>query len=303
MPRAHRALAVGLTFLAEAVRICRSQDVQVAPGGAAELPPTSLNQAKTLPQDVSPGVMQWILAVILSAILVSGLVRVYRVLRKGENMPLIRAAPEGMRPVQCGACRTVQYATSQGRIFICFSCRSANRLPTDVPLLHSSDLVEHTGPLRSFEFKKGGENFWQELKVETLAEDATPPQAVQLPPAVNTVAEADDTIVPVTFGRQMESEDEEAGQGENQGSVADGNELGVPQCVVCLDSPGNMVLLPCAHGGVCEECATRIAQNRASGGAHCPHCRSQIQTLVKIHEIEGDLAKGIEYRIPMARHV
>lgn len=83
-----------------------------------------------------------------------------------------------------------------------------------------------------------------------------------------------------------------------------------------------MVLLPCAHGGVCEEpmdgwetfaigervlyaevsrpsanfeehsdifkrveqrtwqeCVTRIVQNRAFGGAHCPHCRSNISSL------------------------
>jgi len=72
---------------------------------------------------------------------------------------------------------------------------------------------------------------------------------------------------------------------------------------VCLDMPGNMVLLPCAHGSVCEECVTRIVQNRASGGAHCPHCRSNIQVLVKISEIEGEIARGLELRIPMARAV
>eukprot|EP00434_Breviolum_minutum_P030320 symbB.v1.2.026820.t2/scaffold2709.1/size72633/3 len=79
------------------------------------------------------------------------------------------------------------------------------------------------------------------------------------------------------------------------------NDGGLPQCVVCLDETGNMVLLPCAHGGVCEDCVTRIVQNRAFGGAHCPHCRSGISTIVKLQEVEGELAKGVELRIPMAR--
>eukprot|EP00435_Cladocopium_sp_Y103_P052509 s916_g16.t1 len=85
--------------------------------------------------------------------------------------------------------------------------------------------------------------------------------------------------------------------------TASNAENGLPQCVVCLDEIGNMVLLPCAHGGVCEECTTRIVQNRAFGGAHCPHCRSAISTIVKLEEVEGEMAKGIELRIPMARPV
>merc|ERR1711862_493982 len=102
---------------------------------------------------------------------------------------------------------------------------------------------------------------------------------------------------PIVIGRPSVNQSEVDSNASNRTSDASG----LPQCVVCLDLIGRMVLLPCAHGGVCEDCVTRIVQNRASGGAHCPHCRSIIKTLVKIHELDGEIAKGIEYRIPMAR--
>merc|ERR1712100_933679 len=70
----------------------------------------------------------------------------------------------------------------------------------------------------------------------------------------------------------------------------------LPQCVVCLDLPGNVVMLPCSHGSVCEECATRIVQNRASGGVHCPHCRSTIDLLVKISQVDENVLRGEEMR-------
>merc|ERR1719188_788270 len=91
----------------------------------------------------------------------------------------MRHVPEGMRPVECGACRTMQYVTTHGRIFICFSCHSANRIPIEAPRTDQQDLVAPTGPLRSFEFKKGGENFWQELKQEEISEAQE--SAVEIP--------------------------------------------------------------------------------------------------------------------------
>lgn len=220
-----------------------------------------------------PGTLHWALAVILALILIAGLFRSYRILKQTQNLTVVRHAPEGMRIVECGNCRTPQYVSAHGRIFICCGCHCANRIPLDAG--RAEELVIPEGPLKKFEFKKGGENYWQEVSQEELED------GVEL------------ALTPSRPQRALEVDVETASNAEN----------GLPQCVVCLDEIGNMVLLPCAHGGVCEECTTRIVQNRAFGGAHCPHCRSAISTIVKLEEVEGAMAKGIELRIPMARPV
>ncbi|CAL1126214.1 unnamed protein product [Cladocopium goreaui] len=64
-----------------------------------------------------------------------------------------------MRIVECGNCRTPQYVSAHGRIFICCGCHCANRIPLDTG--RAEELVIPEGPLKKFEFKKGGENYWQ----------------------------------------------------------------------------------------------------------------------------------------------
>lgn len=232
-----------------------------------------------------PGAFHWVLAIILGAVLFGGLVRVYRVLQKGDSVTPARQAPEGMRPVECGNCRAMQYVMTHGRIFICFCCHSANRIPAEAPRGdQQAVLIQQTGPLRRFEFKRSGENFFEETKREDV--EATPDSN-----ATTQSVSQDNMVKPGTLGRQ--ASDTESNTSSKQGVL--------PQCVVCLDAMGNIVLLPCAHGSVCEECATKIVQNGASGGVHCPHCRSNIDIVVKIVEVDGDVAKGEEVRIPMAR--
>jgi hypothetical protein len=231
-----------------------------------------------------PGAIQWALAVILAALLIGGLIRVAHVLRGMDALALMRSAPQGMRSVECGSCHTLQYVGTHGRIFMCYGCHAANRLPIDPPRGEQTELIAPTGPLKRYEFRKGGENFWQELKQEDVEEGFIIPEP----------------SFAVVIGRRA-TDDSEI-QSNASGSTTEGIP-GIPHCIVCLDSAGSMVMLPCAHGGVCQICATRIAQNRASGGARCPHCRAAIQRLVKIHEVSGDTAKGVEHRIPIARPV
>eukprot|EP00931_Biecheleriopsis_adriatica_P080383 TRINITY_DN53745_c0_g1_i1.p1 TRINITY_DN53745_c0_g1~~TRINITY_DN53745_c0_g1_i1.p1 ORF type:complete len:299 (-),score=48.11 TRINITY_DN53745_c0_g1_i1:70-966(-) len=252
-----------------------------------------LTPGASKPQEHGPGTLHWVLAVVLMLVLLAGLVRAYRVLRQTQHLTIIRHAPEGMRTVECGSCHTAQYVTTHGRIFICCSCHSANRIPVDAPRAEPQELVIPAGPLKKFEFKKGGENFWQELSQEELEEDAAEQlqQQTRIESADANEQEDSSKPKPDLIGKV---------DMENTSNLA---EDGMPQCVVCLDNPGCMVVLPCAHGSVCEACVTRIAQNRAFGGAHCPHCRSAISTIVKIHELDGEMAKGIEFRIPMARAV
>ena len=45
-------------------------------------------------------------------------------------------------------------------------------------------------------------------------------------------------------------------------------------CVVCMDAPLQMVLVPCGHMCVCEECAQQISQ--------CPICRKPTQSTMKV---------------------
>mmetsp|Transcript_27984 Transcript_27984/g.51354 ORF Transcript_27984/g.51354 Transcript_27984/m.51354 type:complete len:382 (+) Transcript_27984:122-1267(+) len=287
------------------------------------------------PSNLTPSVIHWILAIILGVALVAGLVHVYRVLQKEDAIsPVRRLPPEGMRAVQCGACHAMQHVTVHGRIFICFSCHNANRIAMDISSDQQQELVTASGPLRRFEFKREGENFFQ----ETMRADVEPGSEETANPSSTLVesnaasCEAPESNVPsatndCTPGNQVQdgpsstSGDIELGTAPATGEVApqvvgrttSDNpsessrksrpewQWGLAPCVVCLDMPGNMVLLPCAHGSVCEECATRIAQNHASGGAHCPHCRANIETLVKITEVEGTVVKAIEHRIPIAR--
>lgn len=275
--------------------------------------------------DLAPSAIHWALAVFLGVTLVGGLLRVARVLQKDDGITPMRHAPEGMRPVQCGACGSMQHVILHGRIFICYSCHAANRIAMDPTGPEEPALVAATGPLRSFEFRREGENFFQETQRLEI-EDAEAAQLISKD--VNIPANATDTVVAAETAPDLEA-------GENNGKAIDTDPRlsprilghanvdsevisncskpskqsrmsrmsanGLPTCVVCLEDPGNMVLLPCAHGGVCDGCITRIAQNRASGGAHCPHCRSIIETLVKIHEVSGTNIKGVEFRIPIAR--
>jgi hypothetical protein len=73
----------------------------------------------------------------------------------------------------------------------------------------------------------------------------------------------------------------------------------IPHCSVCMDAPGDVVLLPCSHSAICEECAKHIAKNKSVGGSHCPRCREDIKSLLRLSELypEGD-AKGVPIVIP-----
>lgn len=289
--------------------------------------------------DLAPSAIHWALAVILGVALFGGLIRVVRVLQKDGGISPMRHAPEGMRPVQCGACHAMQHVTMHGRIFICFSCHSANRIAMDPAGNDEPQLVAATGPLRRFEFRREGENFFQEthrLEIEDAEAAQLIATAVPSPGTGNASANSSTADAPAREGNVVSNPgDVEAGANSvspdatgptphivghvdselisNHSVCSKGSKKskqsrfsrmsanGLPTCVVCLEDPGNMVMLPCAHGGVCDGCITRIAQNRASGGAHCPHCRSVIETLVKIHEVEGSSVKGVEFRIPIAR--
>ncbi len=73
----------------------------------------------------------------------------------------------------------------------------------------------------------------------------------------------------------------------------------IPHCTVCMDGAGDVVLLPCSHSAICEDCAKHIAKNKSVGGSHCPRCREDIKKLLRLSEVypEGD-AKGVPISVP-----
>ena len=73
----------------------------------------------------------------------------------------------------------------------------------------------------------------------------------------------------------------------------------IPHCSVCLDGVGDIVFMPCAHGGFCEDCARQVAGNSAVGGAHCPRCRKSIDQVFRIIKVlpPGNLVKVIDLEV------
>eukprot|EP00929_Paragymnodinium_shiwhaense_P019019 TRINITY_DN13098_c0_g2_i1.p2 TRINITY_DN13098_c0_g2~~TRINITY_DN13098_c0_g2_i1.p2 ORF type:complete len:209 (+),score=35.40 TRINITY_DN13098_c0_g2_i1:149-775(+) len=45
-------------------------------------------------------------------------------------------------------------------------------------------------------------------------------------------------------------------------------------CEICCEETARVVLVPCAHGGLCEACADQILRR---SNRHCPHCRGHVE--------------------------
>lgn len=47
-------------------------------------------------------------------------------------------------------------------------------------------------------------------------------------------------------------------------------------CVICMDNPYDVVIVPCGHYCICEECSVRLV----AVGMDCPICRGKIEAAV-----------------------
>ena len=68
--------------------------------------------------------------------------------------------------------------------------------------------------------------------------------------------------------------------------VLDDNDEG-PICCVCMDSPPQVVLVPCGHMNICDPCAREWKKKRNVGegkkcGGSCPTCRRKIKKIKPI---------------------
>ena len=76
---------------------------------------------------------------------------------------------------------------------------------------------------------------------------------------------------------------------------------GEESCTLCMDNAADTVLLPCSHGGICSSCADALVRRALlNGGALCPHCRSHITSLVRLSEVNDQVARGEEVSLPRA---
>lgn len=57
------------------------------------------------------------------------------------------------------------------------------------------------------------------------------------------------------------------------------------ECVICLQSVADHVVVPCFHLCMCEDCAFVLKQQaeRKPNDTHCPKCRTTVQTIHKIY--------------------
>jgi hypothetical protein len=72
----------------------------------------------------------------------------------------------------------------------------------------------------------------------------------------------------------------------------------IPICSVCLEGVGDIILEPCGHGGICEDCARHIALNKAVGGPHCPLDKRPIDHILRIGELHPDFVKARTLELP-----
>ena len=53
------------------------------------------------------------------------------------------------------------------------------------------------------------------------------------------------------------------------------------ECVICLDSVPDTILIPCNHVCLCKECSVKVTSVRVHGGPICPLCRQPIERVDK----------------------
>jgi hypothetical protein len=71
----------------------------------------------------------------------------------------------------------------------------------------------------------------------------------------------------------------------DDGKNFDFNDTFVNLCKLCFDKPADVVMLPCRHGGLCEECLRRslFIKPAHKGGMSCPWCRKKIIEVIKMY--------------------
>lgn len=72
-------------------------------------------------------------------------------------------------------------------------------------------------------------------------------------------------------------------------------------CTICFSAPADVVVLPCRHGGMCEDCVRRSLRSRpvCRGGTNCPLCRTKVQEVIKMHDESAVNMYGYAIRVEL----
>lgn len=175
--------------------------------------------------------------------------------------------------VECLKCHAANTVASKSMAMICSNCRTVNR----VHHLPRGSVVKSetaTGDAAETGSRKSS-SVSRRLSIVDFENPTSNPVSLPNSPDVYQLSDG-----PV-----------QSFSGDGSSTSIKAEELCV--CSVCVENPGDMVLLPCNHGGLCDACARHIAFNNAVGGTHCPKCRSSIHGLLRIGEINKDSIRCI----------
>jgi len=174
-------------------------------------------------------------------------------------------------PVACAVCSVRQGVPRNANIFVCYSCHSANFVERDRGLPVSNYSPSPTSSGRKVSLHKITDTFFK-------VDEPRPSDSSDIAPAV--------------IGAQ------DPGALSDPKASVDGD---ANLCTVCMDSPADTVMMPCAHGGICYKCADALVRKHLlTGGAKCIHCRSNIASLIRLSEMSSQAAQGIEIELPKA---
>ncbi len=186
--------------------------------------------------------------------------------------------PLDVDTVDCSVCSSRQGIPRSANVFVCYSCHSANFVEREGNRVVRNFSPSPTPSGRKVSLHRVTDTFF---KVETgQAQEDSPAQ--DNPSAESQEADVEKQPAPA--------------HSSDQQPVTEPT-----MCTVCMDAPADTVMMPCAHGGICFKCADSLVNKYLlRGGAKCIHCRSSIDTLVKLSDMDKDIAQGIEIEIPKA---
>ena len=224
--------------------------------------------------------------VLFASFRMSRLIRQYSSASAPEGMAplfLIRILHIVVDPVACAVCTVRQGIPRGASVFVCYSCHSAN-------------FVERENGLPVRNFSPSPTSSGKRVSLHRITDTFYKLDPNEEGPTSNAIS---NEVRPEQVGAQTVVEDPGlmSPRTEPLGTV-DGD---ATQCNICMDAHADTVMMPCAHGGICYKCADALVRtNLITGGAKCIHCRADIVSLVRLSEMNDQVASGVQIDIPKA---
>jgi hypothetical protein len=127
---------------------------------------------------------------------------------------------------------------------------------------------------RYVELRRQEDRLWDELRLSRMVQSMTSAEMLALDNEVRKRVQDDEKPKSgwVEFrGLMFEKKDKEKEEKAKAEAL---------QCRVCLNKPRCMLILPCNHLAICEDCADKV---KAAAGPQCPMCRGPIDKTQKVY--------------------